>query len=154
MWGEEDAAMVSAAPVQVQSDVPVRMRDGVIPRADVYRPTGTGPYPVLLTRTPYGTAALPMTVETNRALAARRVPNPDTVMRTCGGALALLHHASPRSERRWYPHVASLVFGQGGAECRPSRAVRQSATTRPGTCPGFSGVARIGLRAACRTAPA
>ncbi|MFN8557662.1 MAG: CocE/NonD family hydrolase [Dehalococcoidia bacterium] len=63
--------MVAGAEVQVQSDVPARMRDGVILRADVYRPAGAGPFPVLLTRTPYGKSMLPMAVETNRALAAR-----------------------------------------------------------------------------------
>src|SRR5947208_16096041 len=31
----------------------VPMRDGTILRADVYRPTGTGPRPVLVQRTPY-----------------------------------------------------------------------------------------------------
>ena len=80
--------MVTAAPVSVQTDVPARMRDGVILRADVYRPTGTGPYPELLTRSPCVKAALPMTVETNRALAARRARNPGTVMLAFGGALA------------------------------------------------------------------
>lgn len=30
------------------------MRDGVVLRADVYRPDGDGPWPTLLTRTPYG----------------------------------------------------------------------------------------------------
>jgi predicted acyl esterase len=30
------------------------MRDGTVLRADVYRPPGTGPWPVLLARTPYG----------------------------------------------------------------------------------------------------
>src|SRR5690348_18346613 len=63
--------MVTAAEVQIQTDVPARMRDGVTLRADVYRPAGAGPYPVLLTRTPYGKAGLPMTVDTNRALAAQ-----------------------------------------------------------------------------------
>jgi putative CocE/NonD family hydrolase len=62
--------MVSTAPVQVQSDVPARMRDGVVLRADVYRPDGPGPFPVLLTRTPYGKTGMPMMVQANRALAA------------------------------------------------------------------------------------
>lgn len=39
--------------VAIEFDVPVPMRDGVILRADVYRPTGAGPWPVLLQRTPY-----------------------------------------------------------------------------------------------------
>ena len=40
--------------VHVEFDVPARMRDGVGLRANVYRPDGPGPWPTLLTRTPYG----------------------------------------------------------------------------------------------------
>jgi len=36
-----------------EKDVAVKMRDGVILRADVYRPKGDGKFPVLLERTPY-----------------------------------------------------------------------------------------------------
>ncbi|HEV2206569.1 MAG TPA: CocE/NonD family hydrolase, partial [Candidatus Acidoferrales bacterium] len=39
--------------VIIEHNVPVRMRDGVILRADIYRPKADGKYPVLLTRTPY-----------------------------------------------------------------------------------------------------
>jgi len=35
-------------------DVPARMRDGTILRANIYRPAGEGKWPVLLTRLPYG----------------------------------------------------------------------------------------------------
>ncbi|EQD50528.1 S15 family peptidase, partial [mine drainage metagenome] len=38
----------------VEHDVPAQMRDGTMLRADIYRPDGDGPYPVLLTRLPYG----------------------------------------------------------------------------------------------------
>lgn len=38
----------------VETDVEVKMRDGTILRADVFRPRGEGPYPVLVHRTPYG----------------------------------------------------------------------------------------------------
>jgi putative CocE/NonD family hydrolase len=41
------------APV-IERDVPVPMRDGVVLRADVYRPATGGPFPVLVYRTPYG----------------------------------------------------------------------------------------------------
>lgn len=41
------------AGVEIELDVAVRMRDGTILRADVYRPTGPGPWPVLVQRTPY-----------------------------------------------------------------------------------------------------
>lgn len=37
-----------------ETNVAVMMRDGVVLRADVYRPGGPGPFPVLVYRTPYG----------------------------------------------------------------------------------------------------
>ncbi|MFI1052905.1 CocE/NonD family hydrolase, partial [Streptomyces griseoruber] len=42
------------AEIQVEFDVPAEMRDGTVLRADVYRPGGAGPWPVLLSRLPYG----------------------------------------------------------------------------------------------------
>jgi len=42
--------------VIVERNVETPMRDGVILRADVYRPQTSGPLPVLLQRTPYGKA--------------------------------------------------------------------------------------------------
>ena len=39
--------------VVVRRDVPAKMRDGTILRADVYRPSQPGEFPVLLLRTPY-----------------------------------------------------------------------------------------------------
>jgi hypothetical protein len=39
--------------VQVQTGVPVKMRDGVTLVADIYRPKAPGKFPVLLQRTPY-----------------------------------------------------------------------------------------------------
>ena len=40
--------------LQVDRDVAVPMRDGVVLRADIYRPLGDGRFPVLVFRTPYG----------------------------------------------------------------------------------------------------
>ena len=40
--------------ITVDFDVPAKMRDGTILRANVYRPAGNGRWPVLLTRLPYG----------------------------------------------------------------------------------------------------
>ncbi len=40
--------------VIIETNVPAIMRDGVVLRADVHRPDGGGPYPVLVSRTPYG----------------------------------------------------------------------------------------------------
>lgn len=42
--------------ILIQRNVEARMRDGTILRADVYRPEGSGPFPVLLMRVPYGKA--------------------------------------------------------------------------------------------------
>jgi len=39
--------------IVVERNVEVPMRDGVILRADIYRPAGDGPFPVLVYRTPY-----------------------------------------------------------------------------------------------------
>jgi len=44
---------VAVADVEIEFNVPVPMRDGTILKADVYRPTGTGPFPVLIQRSPY-----------------------------------------------------------------------------------------------------
>lgn len=40
--------------ITVDFDVPAAMRDGVLLRANIYRPVGEGHWPVLLTRLPYG----------------------------------------------------------------------------------------------------
>ena len=48
------ATAQTPASVQVDRDVAVPMRDGVVLRADVYRPAGEGKFPVLVFRTPYG----------------------------------------------------------------------------------------------------
>ncbi len=40
--------------VQTEFNAPATMRDGTILRANIYRPIGDGPFPVLLTRLPYG----------------------------------------------------------------------------------------------------
>ena len=42
--------------VITERNVPVPMRDGVVLRANVFRPNHGGPYPVLVMRTPYGKA--------------------------------------------------------------------------------------------------
>ena len=39
--------------IEVELDVPATMRDDTVLRADVYRPSGVGPWPVLVQRTPY-----------------------------------------------------------------------------------------------------
>ena len=46
-YGEEHYEVI------VERDVPATMRDGMVLRADIYRPKADGKFPVLLTRTPY-----------------------------------------------------------------------------------------------------
>ena len=45
--------MPASASLQVSTNVAIPMRDGVRLYADVYRPDGPGPFPVILQRTPY-----------------------------------------------------------------------------------------------------
>ena len=51
--------------VRVEFDVEAPMRDGIVLRANVYRPDGEAPWPTLLARLPYG-KDLPM-IEIGRA---------------------------------------------------------------------------------------
>ena len=48
-------AALSGCSVRVAEDVQVEMRDGVNLLTDVYLPPGRGPFPVIMTRLPYGT---------------------------------------------------------------------------------------------------
>lgn len=55
----------------VERDLMVPMRDGVVLATDIYRPAGSGPFPVLLERTPYDKSA-PSRSECTAAVAAPR----------------------------------------------------------------------------------
>jgi hypothetical protein len=58
--------------ITVDYDVPAKMSDGTILRANVYRPTGEGKWPVLLTRLPYGKDIPGASNVLDPAMAARR----------------------------------------------------------------------------------
>ena len=45
---------VVADGMRIDWDIPIRMDDGVVLRADVYRPIEEGTYPVILSYGPYG----------------------------------------------------------------------------------------------------
>jgi putative CocE/NonD family hydrolase len=68
---DEVSARVSAK-VTVELDVAGQMRDGVTLRATVYRPDGSGPWPTLLTRTPYGKDLAETSTQFNPVQAARQ----------------------------------------------------------------------------------
>ena len=53
-WLFLSTAFAGEPGVVIERDVPATMRDGVVLRADVHRPKDGGPYPVLVSRTPYG----------------------------------------------------------------------------------------------------
>ena len=52
-WGCQSGPGDALLHVEVENGVRAKMRDDVELVADVYRPETGGPYPVLLTRTPY-----------------------------------------------------------------------------------------------------
>lgn len=54
----DDLDRASCSSVLVDFDVPARMRDGVVLRADIYRPAGEGSWPTLVVRTPYGKGSI------------------------------------------------------------------------------------------------
>src|SRR5262249_2970116 len=45
----------------LERDAPIRMRDGVTLRANIFRPVGDGPFPVILSATLYGKDIMPAT---------------------------------------------------------------------------------------------
>lgn len=63
-------APAPAYTVRIEKDVVARMRDGVILRADVYRPDAPGRFPALLQRTPYSKNPGAAEVQSFHALAA------------------------------------------------------------------------------------
>lgn len=52
--GRSEAQEPLPTAIAIDSNVPVRMRDGVVLRADIWRPATVGRYPTLVYRTPYG----------------------------------------------------------------------------------------------------
>ncbi len=51
--GAQAAPASTPIDIVIQHDVPLKMRDGITLYADIYRPTSSGKFPVILMRTPY-----------------------------------------------------------------------------------------------------
>jgi putative CocE/NonD family hydrolase len=86
--------------MEVEFDVEATMRDGTVLRADVYRPTGEGPWPVILQRTPYG----------RRWLLSDHVPQFDAVER----GYMIVHQdarGSFSSDGEWLPFTHEVEDG-------------------------------------------
>src|SRR5262245_36604265 len=49
----------SPADVVREEDVPVRLRDGIVLRLNLFRPAGEGPFPVIMAAHPYGKDRVP-----------------------------------------------------------------------------------------------
>ena len=64
--------MPESVSVKVETNVPVPMRDGTLLYADVYLPEGSGPFPVILQRTPYDKSAPASMTALNPLKAAQR----------------------------------------------------------------------------------
>ena len=99
-------AVRPASTVNVQFDVPATMRDGAVLRANVYRPEGSGPWPVLLTRLPYG-KDLPLGVSVLDPVQAARRGYMVVVQDTRGRF---------RSEGEWYPLINEGPDGYDSVE--------------------------------------
>ncbi|HEX2903552.1 MAG TPA: CocE/NonD family hydrolase [Jatrophihabitans sp.] len=67
--------------VQVEWNLPIRLRDGVTLRANVFRPAGPGPFPVLLCAHPYDKDAIPARSRTGRRVnfQYRLFPQPELI---------------------------------------------------------------------------
>lgn len=102
--------MQSRNEVKVETGIMVAMRDGVRLRTDVYIPVGQGPFPVLVSRTPYDIA--------DGQMAARG----DNLARQ--GYAAVIQHCRGRhgSEGVFYPHAADAEDGYDAVEWAAAQA--------------------------------
>jgi putative CocE/NonD family hydrolase len=92
--------------VTVEFDVAAPMRDGVVFRANVYRPEGDGPWPTLLARLPYG-KDLPMIVS-----------RLDPIQTARAGFMVVIQDIRGRhaSEGRWDPFAHEPEDGYDSVE--------------------------------------
>lgn len=97
---------VSPAPVDItiQRDVPMKTRDGVTLRADIYRPNSSDKFPVILMRTPY-----------DKSVGWAIAPAPRIVAR---GYVLIIQDVRGRytSEGEWYPFRHEQADGYDSVE--------------------------------------
>jgi putative CocE/NonD family hydrolase len=87
--------------ITVEIDVPAWMRDGVVLRANIYRPAGEGRWPVLLSRLPYGKDLPAGRADLDPVQAARR------------GYVVIVQdvRGSGTSDGAWYPFQSEADDG-------------------------------------------
>ena len=93
--------------LRADTNVPVEMRDGVRLFADVYRPEGTGKYPVLLQRVPY-----------NKSMPAYRTVALDSMRAASHGYAVVIQDTRGRysSEGVFYPFLNEIEDGHDTVE--------------------------------------
>lgn len=97
-------AAQNASGVTVEHNVPMKTRDGVTLYSDIYMPPGKGPFPVLLTRTPYNKDSKYTVIFGNMAAAA--------------GFIVVAQDVRGRytSEGEWYPFRHEIADGYDTVE--------------------------------------
>jgi len=90
--------------VIIEHNVPMKTRDGVTLYSDIYMPPGRGPFPVLLTRTPYNKGTSDVVLFGNTAAAA--------------GFIVVAQDVRGRytSEGQWYPFRHEIADGYDTVE--------------------------------------
>lgn len=136
--------------VVVERDVEAQMRDGTVLRADVYRPSEAGKFPVLLQRTPYDKRVAQQIVYQHPAWYARRgyvvvVQDPRGRFASDGEFLPFVHEGEDTADTiQW---VAGLPGSNGKVATfgfsYPGALQLQGAIERPAAlacaAPGFTG---------------
>lgn len=98
-------ASPAAVPMIVERDLPVPMDDGLILRADVFRPPGPGPFPVIMSLGPYG-KSLPFQSEWFAARWERLLAGHPEIAE--GSSCAHMNWETVDPEQ-WIPHGYAVV---------------------------------------------
>jgi len=138
----------------VDRDLPIPMDDGLILRADVFRPPGPGPFPVIMSLGPYG-KSLPFASEWFAARFERLLAGHPEI--ADGSSCAHMNWETVDPER-WIPHGYAVVradsrgagaLTRGGSTC--CRPARSATTTWPSNGPALGRGATGG--SACAGSP-
>jgi predicted acyl esterase len=103
--GVRGPAQAATAPMIVERDLPVPMDDGLILRADTFRPAGPGPFPVIMSIGPYG-KSLPFQSEWFAARWERLLADHPEI--ADGSSCAHMNWETVDPER-WIPHGYAVV---------------------------------------------
>ena len=99
--------MTQSDSIRIDHNVPVRMRDGAVLYADIYRPDSPGRYPVILCRTPY-----------NKDDYATKVTSLDSIRAAREGYTVVIQDVRGRytSEGQFYPYKNEIYDGYDTVE--------------------------------------